>query len=122
MATFALQTEDRVVPLGVTPAPGPREAGPQVMYRLSRLLPIIAEMVSDIETLTLPGQRRMMAKVAQLISDRVRDLSPAIGARNEQILSEMTARLSRESERICPDVQAFNRGAEGLLALLRSLA
>jgi hypothetical protein len=95
--------------------------GPDAGARLSRLLPIIREIVSDIETLTLPGQRLTMAKVVELIEDRVRDLAPVLGVRNGQAIEELVARLAHEAERLCPDVTAFNHGAESLLALLGSL-
>ena len=53
----------------------------EVGVRLARLLPIIREIVSDLETLTLAGQRLTMVKVVELIEVRVRELAPFVGPR-----------------------------------------
>jgi hypothetical protein len=93
----------------------------EVGVRLARLLPIIREIVADLETLTLAGQRLTMAKVVELIEDRVRELAPFVGARNGHEIKELVARLAEEAEHRYPDVVAFTHGAESLLALLGSL-
>jgi hypothetical protein len=85
------------------------------------LLPILGEIVADIETLTLPGQRLAMAKVVELIQDRVRELAPILGTHNGQAIAELVSRLGREAQRRCPDAAVFGHGAESLLALLGSL-
>lgn len=93
----------------------------EVGVRLARLLPIIREIVSDLETLTLAGQRLTMVKVVELIQDRVRELAPFVGPRNGQAIQELVERLGHEADHRYPDVAVFTNGAESLLALLGSL-
>lgn len=84
-------------------------------------LAIAGEMLVTLETLTNAGQRHLMAKVVTLIEGHIG--TAALAARDRQRVAalQLLSQLKRECERPSPDLAAFRRHAETLIALLTPL-
>lgn len=98
--------------------PGPPESEPP-----PRRLPlsVIREMLVMLDNLTIAGQRHLMEKVVHFVEEQVPRLTVAVSRRNHAAVATILEGLRRESDRLVPDVAAFSRGAESLLALLAAL-
>src|SRR5262249_45516671 len=84
----------------------------------SRDSTLVREILSNLETLTVAGQRHTMGKVSGFISEMMERLGPAVSLRARSASTELLSRMAYESERLSPDVGSFCRSAEGLLELL----
>jgi len=78
----------------------------------------IRQMLATLDTLTIAGQRHLMAKVLAFVEGQVDRAIRHTGAGNRGMLLEQLALLKRESDRPLPSVPAFGERAESLLALL----
>jgi hypothetical protein len=79
-------------------------------------------MLVTLETLTTAGQHHDMRKVVGFMTDEIRRLEPRLSRRNQQTLAGLVAQLERETARRLPDLPAFARGTENLIALLGAVA
>ena len=84
-------------------------------------LSVIREMLVMLDSLTIAGQRHLMEKVVHFVEEQVPRLAASVSRRNHAAVATILEELHRESERLVPDVAAFSRGAESLLALLAAL-
>lgn len=84
-------------------------------------LSVIREMLVMLDSLTIAGQRHLMEKVVHFVEEQVPRLAVSVSRRNHAAVSTILEGLRRESDRLVPDVAAFSRGAESLLALLAAL-
>ena len=81
-------------------------------------LATIRQMLASLDTLTIAGQRHLMAKVLAFVDGQVQRVIHHAGPRNRGMLLEQLAVLRRESDRQLPSVATFGERAESLLALL----
>ena len=84
-------------------------------------LTVIREMLLMLDSLTIAGQRHLMEKVVHFVRDQLPKVAARFGRRNLSGIEALVKQLQRESDRLVPDVSAFSRGAEALLALLVAL-
>lgn len=84
-------------------------------------LTVIREMLLMLDSLTIAGQRHLMEKVVRFVEDQLPRIGASLGRRNLGAIETLVNQLRRESDRLVPDVAAFSRGAETLLALLVAL-
>ncbi len=84
-------------------------------------LTVIHEMLLMLDSLTIAGQRHLMEKVVRFVEDQLPRVRSGLGRRNLSAIETLVKQLRRESDRLVPDVSAFSRGAETLLALLVAL-
>ncbi len=84
-------------------------------------LTVIREMLLMLDSLTIAGQRHLMEKVVHFVEGRLPGVTTSLGRRNAGAIEAIVTQLRRESDRLVPDVTAFSRGAETLLALLVAL-
>jgi hypothetical protein len=84
-------------------------------------LTVIREMLLMLDSLTIAGQRHLMEKVVRFVEDQLPRVRAGVGRRNLTGIESIVKQLQRESDRLVPDVAAFSRGAEALLALLVAL-
>jgi hypothetical protein len=98
--------------------PGPAETEPPPP-RLP--LSVIREMLVMLDNLTIAGQRHLMEKVVHFVEEQVPRLATSVSRRNHAAVATILEELHHESDRLVPDVAAFSRGAESLLALLAAL-
>jgi len=96
------------IPEGHTPQP----------TSLAEKLATIRQMVATLDTVTIAGQRHLMAKVLAFVGGQVERAIRHAGAGNRGMLLEQLALLKRESDRQLPSVPAFGQRAESLIALL----
>ncbi len=101
------------------PQPSPFRA-PGFEVSLVGQLAIIREMLGTLDTLTMAGQRDIMAKVVSFIRDNGRPLVHRIGCSDEGVVVELLGRLAVESERLAPDPHRFGQQAHDLVDLLSS--
>jgi hypothetical protein len=74
---------------------------------------IAAEMIARLDTLTMAGQQHMMGRIADLLAGEAERCHRPIRAFEA---------LTREAHRMAPDVAAFRRQAEPILAALEPSA
>ena len=84
-------------------------------------LMVIREMLLMLDSLTIAGQRHLMEKVVHFVEDQLPRVTAGVGRRNLSGIEAIVKQLRRESDRLVPDVSAFSRGAESVLALLVAL-
>lgn len=84
-------------------------------------LTVIREMLLMLDSLTIAGQRHLMEKVVRFAEEQLPRITSGVGRRNLSAVETIVNQLRRESERMVPNVVAFSRGAESLLALLVAL-
>ena len=84
-------------------------------------LSVIREMLVMLDNLTIAGQRHLMEKVVHFVEEQVPRLTASVSRRNSATVATILEGLRRESDRLVPDVAAFSRGAESLLALMAAL-
>ncbi|HVT08377.1 MAG TPA: hypothetical protein VHO67_13040 [Polyangia bacterium] len=84
-------------------------------------LPVIREMLLMLDSLTIAGQRHLMEKVVKFVEEEVPRTAVGLSRRNQAAVDAIIDQLRRESDRLVPDVCAFTRGAESLLALVAAL-
>lgn len=116
--TVAVHSPDLLAPGWSTPA-GERPAAP---VALTPHFPVIREMLVTLETLTTAGQHHDMCKVVAFMNDEIRRVAPRLSRRNQVTLADLVAQLERQTQRRLPDLQAFARGTESLIALLGAVA
>jgi hypothetical protein len=87
-----------------------------------RQLRVIQEMVEDMESQIVAGQRHTMEKVATFLRSHIGPGTLSITPRNARELSQMIDQLDREARRQVPDVRLFGDRAKVLVALLSATA
>jgi hypothetical protein len=88
---------------------------------LSRQLSVVREMLTTLETLTIPGRHYVMQKVVGFAQDQATRASSRVSRRNRQALADSIELLKRESSRPLPDSVGFSEHADSLIALLASV-
>jgi hypothetical protein len=84
-------------------------------------LSVIREMLLMLDSLTIAGQRHLMEKVVHFVDEQLPRAAAGLSRRNQAAIEALVRQLRHESDRLVPDVCAFSRGAESLLALLVAL-
>lgn len=84
-------------------------------------LTVIREMLLMLDSLTIAGQRHLMEKVVRFVEQQLPRARSCLSRRNHGAVESIVKQLRFESERVVPDVCAFSRGAQSLLALLVAL-
>jgi hypothetical protein len=85
---------------------------------LRRQLPVIREMIRDLEEQTGAGRRYTMEKVVTFLRQQIGRGALAVGRRNAGVLSHLVDQLASASQHLIPDVNYFSNRAELLLSLL----
>jgi len=85
---------------------------------LRRQLPVIREMIGDMEEQTGAGRRYTMEKIVAFFRQQIGCEVLAVGRRNAGVLSYLVDQLESASEHLIPDVRHFSGRAETLLTLL----
>ncbi len=85
---------------------------------LRRQLPVIREMIGDMEQQTGAGRRYTMEKVVAFFRQQTGRGVLAVGRRNAGVLSQLVDQLASASRHVTPDVPGFSDRAETLLSLL----
>lgn len=88
----------------------------------SRQLTVIPGMLSTLDTLSAAGQHHVMGKVVSFLKDQVGRAGRGLSIRNQRSFEELLGHLTRESERLSPDIRTFSRHAEALMSLLAAIA
>lgn len=89
---------------------------------LSEAIAIMEEMLAALVTLTIPGQRETMRKIATFVEGQVGRIGRARGAVNARTLKGLAAALARDCAPALPDVAAFEERARGVFGVLRTMA
>lgn len=104
------------------PSPGvllaPVGAHQEACSLLRRQLPVIREMIGDMDEQTGAGRRYTMEKIVAFFRQQVGLEVLAVGRRNAGALGYLVDQLERASEHLVPDVRHFSGRAETLLSLL----
>ncbi len=107
------------------PSPGallaPPRAEDEARSLLLRQLPVIQEMIRDLENQTGPGRRYTMEKIVAFLRQEIgRGVLGvlAVGSRNARVFSRLVDQLAPPSQHLIPDVHQFRDRAETLLSLL----
>lgn len=107
---------------GSVPIPGallaPLHAQDDARSLLLRQLPVIQEMISDLDEQTGAGRRYTMEKVVAFFRQEIERGVLAVGLRNALVLSHLVDQLANASHHLIPDVHQFRDRAETLLSLL----
>ena len=85
---------------------------------LRRQLPVIREMIGDLEEQTGAGRRHTMEKVVAFLRQQIGCGVLALGRRNSGVLSHLVDQLASAAQHVMPDVRQFSDRAETLLSLL----
>ncbi len=83
-----------------------------------RQLSTIREMLGTLDTLTMAGQRHIMAKVVSFIRANGSQLAQLMGCSDDGLVGDLLGRLALESERLAPDARRFGQQAHNLVDLL----
>jgi hypothetical protein len=83
-----------------------------------RQLRVVQEMITDMATQTVAGQRHTMEKIVAFLRSRVAECTVSSAPRNERQFLQMVDQLKREAERQVPDVRLFAERTDALIALL----
>ena len=104
------------------PDPGallvPVGAQEEARLLLRRQLPVIREMIRDLEEQTGAGRRYTMEKVVTFFRQQIGRGALAVDRRNAGVLSHLVDQLASASQHPIPDVGHFSDRAEVLLSLL----
>jgi hypothetical protein len=104
------------------PTPGallaPVDGQEEARSFLRRQLPLIREMIRDLEEQTGSGRRCTMEKIVALFRQQIGPEVLIIGQHNAGGLSYLVDQLANASEHLIPDVRHFTGRVETLLSLL----
>ena len=103
-----------VTPLLIAPQDAEGSAGHH--SSALRRLAIVREMLSDLDTLTLAGQRYAMMKIMTFFEGQ--SASAPMSGRTRFLIAHLLHQLIVENQRPCPDARRFRRHAEGVIILL----
>jgi hypothetical protein len=78
----------------------------------------IRQMLATLDSLTIAGQRHLMAKVVSFVDGQMTRVLQHVGPGNRRTLLDQLALLKGESDRQLPSVPVFGQRAESLIALL----
>ena len=78
-------------------------------------------MISALDTQTTAGQRHSMSKVVSFIEGQAGRIRGGLSAGNQRMFADLLGHLTRESERLLPDVRTFSDRAHGLVSLLGAI-
>jgi hypothetical protein len=85
---------------------------------LRRQLPVIRQMIGDLEVQSVAGQQHTMEKVVAFLRLRIREDANIVTPRNQRELVQMVDQLEREARRQAPDALLFGDRTEALVMLL----
>ncbi len=78
---------------------------------------IVREMLLTMDTLTIAGQRYIMRKIVEILSNRI-DSMLSLRRQDRGTLSRMVNSLRVQCDHLLPDVRTFTARAEALLSVL----
>ena len=96
----------------------PVELPEEARSLLRRQLPVIREMIGDLEEQTGAGRRHTMEKVVAFFREQIGRGVLGVGRRNAGALSHLVDQLASAARHLTPDVRDFSDRAEILLSLL----
>jgi hypothetical protein len=81
-------------------------------------LAVVGEILADIVTATVAGQRYLMGKTIAFLERELASVARALSERQRGVFARWLVELARQAARIVPDVRAFNRRARILTGYL----
>jgi hypothetical protein len=81
-------------------------------------IPTIRQMITNLETLTIAGQRHNMKKILDFLEDHVQRAMRGASLGNRRMLTEQLALLKRDYDQRMPQVAAFSDRVLSLIALI----
>lgn len=78
---------------------------------------VVGEILADIVTATVAGQRYLMGKTIAFLAREIA-ASRVLTERHRSVFARWLVELTRQAERIVPDSRAFNRRARILADIL----
>jgi hypothetical protein len=122
---MSLSTFDTDQPLKPVPAEDPPPIPARVRGNDSPSLSwqpsVIRGMLSTLDTLTAAGQHHVMSKIIRYLGHEATHARRSLSHGNQHAFAELLGHLTEESERLWPDIRAFSRRVEGLMALLAAI-
>jgi hypothetical protein len=81
-------------------------------------LAVVGEILADIVTATVAGQRYLMGKTITFLERELASAARVLNERQRTVFGRWLVELRRQADRIVPDVRAFNRRASILVDVL----
>lgn len=75
-------------------------------------LAVVGEILADIVTATVAGQRYLMGKTIKFLERELTSVARALTERQRSVFARWLLELGRQAGRIVPNVRAFNRRAQ----------
>lgn len=75
-------------------------------------LAVVGEILADIVTATVAGQRYLMGKTIKFLERELTSVARALTERQRSVFARWLLELGRQASRIVPNVRAFNRRAQ----------
>jgi hypothetical protein len=75
-------------------------------------LAVVAEILADIVTATVAGQRYLMGKTITFLDRQLASVAHVLTERQRSVFARWLVELTRQAGRIVPNVRAFNRRAQ----------
>jgi hypothetical protein len=121
-AIDSCQLQHTLFAAGTTRQPQ-EEAGTHVTFALIPVEPqpstdnpvdlaVVGEILADIVTATVAGQRYLMGKTIKFLERELTSVARALTERQRSVFARWLLELGRQAGRIVPNVRAFNRRAQ----------
>jgi hypothetical protein len=75
-------------------------------------LSVVSEILADIVTATVAGQRYLMGKTIKFLERELASVARVLTERQRNVFARWLIELGRQAERIVPNVRAFNHRAQ----------
>ena len=75
-------------------------------------LAVVGEILADIVTATVAGQRYLMEKTIAFLERELNSVAAVLSERQRAVYGRWLIELARQATRIVPNVRAFNRRAQ----------
>ncbi len=75
-------------------------------------LAVVGEILADIVTATVAGQRYLMGKTIKFLERELTSVARVLTDRQRSVFARWLVELARQAGRIVPNVRAFNRRAQ----------
>jgi hypothetical protein len=75
-------------------------------------LAVVGEILADIVTATVAGQRYLMGKTIKFLERELTSVARALTERQRKVFARWLVELGRQASRIVPNVRSFNRRAQ----------
>jgi hypothetical protein len=75
-------------------------------------LAVVGEILADIVTATVAGQRYLMGKTIKFLERELGSVARVLTERQRNVFARWLVELGRQAGRIVPNVRAFNRRAQ----------